>query len=193
MFHIAKHDVQMILYKALVLHFVQNNAQTLEKKILQARILENNTNYKKGKNVKTVTFLHFLEHSILINLRKKAKISCRYHWFAREMTRNERRNSILMTCHYPDLNSVSQWLVVLCGKFVSTNLKNYSYVGSGTSTVWIFWARFSDVISRGNQSRRLEISTVYSSYMLAIQWTFHSLLITGSEILAQIGWASLGL
>ena len=49
MFHIAKHDVQMILYKALVLHFVQNNAQTLEKKILQARILENNTNYKKGK------------------------------------------------------------------------------------------------------------------------------------------------
>ena len=40
MFHIAKHDVQMILYKALVLHFVQNNAQTLEKKILQARILE---------------------------------------------------------------------------------------------------------------------------------------------------------
>ena len=41
MFHIAKHDVQMILYKALVLHFVQNNAQTLEQKILQARILEN--------------------------------------------------------------------------------------------------------------------------------------------------------
>ena len=73
MFHIAKHDVQMILYKALVLHFVQNNAQTLEKKILQARILENNTNYKKGKNVKPVTFLHFLEHSILISLRKKSK------------------------------------------------------------------------------------------------------------------------
>ena len=73
MFHIAKHDVQMILYKALVLHFVQNNAQTLEKKILQARILENNTNYKKGKNVKTVTFLYFLEHSILISLRKKPK------------------------------------------------------------------------------------------------------------------------
>ena len=41
MFHIAKHDVQMILYKALVLHFVQNNAQTLEQKILQARILQN--------------------------------------------------------------------------------------------------------------------------------------------------------
>ena len=41
MFHTAKHDVQMILYKALVLHFVQNNAQTLEQKILQARILEN--------------------------------------------------------------------------------------------------------------------------------------------------------
>ena len=45
MFHIAKHDVQMILYKALVLHFVQNNAQTLEQKILQARILENTVDY----------------------------------------------------------------------------------------------------------------------------------------------------
>ena len=44
------------------------------------------------------------------------------------MTRNERRNSILMTCHYPDLNSVSQWLVVLWGKFVSTNQKNYPYL-----------------------------------------------------------------
>ena len=75
MFHIAKHDVQMILYKGLVLHFVQNDAQTLEKKILQARILENNTNYKKKKNVKTVTFLHFLEHNILVSLRKKPKFS----------------------------------------------------------------------------------------------------------------------
>ena len=45
MLHIAKHDVQMILYKALVLHFVQNNAQTLEKKILQARILENTVDF----------------------------------------------------------------------------------------------------------------------------------------------------
>ena len=59
MFHIAKHDVQMILYKALVLHFVQNNAQTLEKKILQARILENNTNYKKRKKCQNSNILVF--------------------------------------------------------------------------------------------------------------------------------------
>ena len=29
---------------------------------------------------------------------------------AKERLRNERRNSILMTCHYPDLGSASDWL-----------------------------------------------------------------------------------
>ena len=37
----------------------------------------------------------------------------RHRWFSREMTsdsRNERRNSILMTCHYPDLSTASDWM-----------------------------------------------------------------------------------
>ena len=36
-------------------------------------------------------------------------ISPRHSWFPREMT-SESRNSILMTCHYPDLGSASVWL-----------------------------------------------------------------------------------
>ena len=37
----------------------------------------------------------------------------RHRWFPREMTsesRNERRNSILMTYHYPDLGTASKWM-----------------------------------------------------------------------------------
>ena len=36
-----------------------------------------------------------------------------HRWFPREMTsesRNERRNSILMTYHYPDLGTASDWM-----------------------------------------------------------------------------------
>ena len=53
--------------------------------------------------------------------------------------RNKRRNSILMTRHYPDL-------------------------GRDTSSVWNFCARFSDVISRRNRWWRLEMSAVFSGY-----------------------------
>ena len=41
---------------------------------------------------------------------KTADISQRLLWFSREMTSEKRtqcRNSILMTCHYPDLGSAS--------------------------------------------------------------------------------------
>ena len=37
----------------------------------------------------------------------------RHRWFSREKTsesRNKRRNSILMTYHYPDLGTVSDWM-----------------------------------------------------------------------------------
>ena len=47
--------------------------------------------------------------------------------------RNERRNSILMTRHYPDLGSASDWLNQI----------------SHAASVWNFCARFSDVIWRG--------------------------------------------
>ena len=41
----------------------------------------------------------------------KADIWRRYRWFSRERTkRNEHRNSILMTCHYLDLDGASNWV-----------------------------------------------------------------------------------
>ena len=44
-------------------------------------------------------------------LEKTAEISRRQDWFpAKWRLRNERRNSILMTRHYPDLGGVSDWL-----------------------------------------------------------------------------------
>ena len=47
--------------------------------------------------------------------RKQSDILGRHYWLSPEMTsslhlRNERRNSILMTRHYPDLGSASDWL-----------------------------------------------------------------------------------
>ena len=46
-----------------------------------------------------------------ISLRKLADISRRYYWFSREMTsENRAKKSILMTRHYPDLGSASDWL-----------------------------------------------------------------------------------
>ena len=53
--------------------------------------------------------------------------------FTKRRPRNERKNSTLMTCNCP------------------TNQKHYPDLGSDASSVWFFCARFSDVISRGNQ------------------------------------------
>ena len=64
--------------------------------------------------------------------------------------RNKRRNSILMTHHYPDLSSASDWLNQILPRG-TTNLKHYPALGSDSSSVWNFCARFSNVIWRGNQ------------------------------------------
>ena len=71
--------------------------------------------------------------------------------------RNERRNSILMTRHFPDVGSAS-YLLKIC----STNQKHYPDLGSVTSSVWNFSARFSDVISQGNQWWCHKMSAVFS-------------------------------
>ena len=50
------------------------------------------------------------------SLRKQPAFRDGDHWFPCEMTsKNERKNSILMTCHYPDLGSASD-----CWKFASS-------------------------------------------------------------------------
>ena len=51
--------------------------------------------------------------------------------------RNERRNSMPITHHYPDLGSASDWM-----KQISTNQKHYPDLGSGPSLVWNFLRSF---------------------------------------------------
>ena len=52
-----------------------------------------------------------IKHNILPTAEKTDDISRRHQQFLRERRlRNERRNSILMTRHHPDLGSASDWL-----------------------------------------------------------------------------------
>ena len=65
------------------------------------------------------------------------------------LLRNKPTNSILMTCHYPDLGSPPDWSCTSRGKFATTYQKHYPDLGSDTSSAWNLYACFSDVISRG--------------------------------------------
>ena len=50
-----------------------------------------------------------------MKLEKTTHISRRHHWFpAKWRLRNERRNSILMTCHYPDLGNDTSSVQLRC-------------------------------------------------------------------------------
>ena len=69
--------------------------------------------------------------------------------------RNERRNSVPMTRQYPDLRRVSDWM-----KKISDQQEALPRSGLKASSLWNFCARFSDFISRGNQS---EISAGFSA------------------------------
>ena len=98
-------------------------------------------------------------------LEKTADIWRRYHWFPREMT-SERRNCILMTRHFPDLDSASDWLKQIShaaewscreGHFLQ-RIRSTSQICVCTSSVWNFCARFSSVISGGNQWRCRKMS-----------------------------------
>ena len=46
----------------------------------------------------------------------------------------------------------------------TTNEKRYTHLGSDTSSVWNSGARFSDLISRGNQGCCREMSAVFLSF-----------------------------
>ena len=65
---------------------------------------------------------------------------------------NESRNSILMTCHYPDLGSASDWV---------------KREGISFQPIRNFYARYSDVVLRGLNWRPRETSAVFSGYHLA--------------------------
>jgi len=57
-------------------------------------------------------------------------------FLAKYLLRNERRDSIPMTRHYQDLSSATDWMKQILNQ---------------SEALWNFCARFSDVISRGNQ------------------------------------------
>ena len=67
---------------------------------------------------------------------------------------DERRNAILMTCRYTDLGSASDW----SGKFASASQKHYPNC-----------ARFSDVISWGNQWWRRQMSVAFLAAEISIR------------------------
>ena len=79
---------------------------------------------------------------------------------AKWLLRNERRNSIQMTRHYPDLGSASDWAEANFPRG-TTNQKHYPDLCSAASSVWNFCARFSAVISGGNQWWRCEMKAVF--------------------------------
>ena len=74
---------------------------------------------------------------------------------------NQSRNSILMTRHCPDLGIASDRMKQIFPRD-KTNQKHYPHLGSDESKKWNFCARLSDVISRGNQLWRHEMSAIFS-------------------------------
>ena len=73
-----------------------------------------------------------------------------------------RRNSILITRHYPDLGSASDW---------SCRVGNLIQAIKNTTQIWVvtrFCARFSDVIWRGNQWLHRQMSSVVSGCFYTI-------------------------
>ena len=68
--------------------------------------------------------------------------------------RNERRNSILLTWHNPDLGSASDWSCRK-GKFTPTKQKLHPDLGNDPSSVWNLRARFSKMTFSGASSLKI--------------------------------------
>ena len=103
---------------------------------------------------RTFTNLGFLQPE------NTADISWRHWWFPRNYVWE-------MSAEIPYWwrTTTQIWVVPLIGwKFDSSNQKHYPDLGSDTSSVWDFYARSSDVISRGNQWLRRKTSAVFSGY-----------------------------
>ena len=86
-----------------------------------------------------------------------ANVSGLHHWFPREITSGDYRIPMLMTCHYPDLGSASDWS---CwnGNLFQPTISTTS-VGNDTSSVWDLRAPFA-----GKKGWCLEVSAVFSGY-----------------------------
>ena len=114
------------------------------------------------RNVQIIVGALKKKHSICQSPDKTDNIWRRHLWCPLEMTsenRNERRNSILMTRHYPDLGSSSDWLKICFSQLEALPRSGQCRV---ISMEFLRSFRFSDVISRGFQWGRREMSAVFS-------------------------------
>ena len=105
---------------------------------------------------RSIPSLDYPQHCV-----KCSQPTFRHHWFLRKMAPEKRAQKF----HFDDASLPRSgqcfWLIVLRGEFTSANQKHYLDVGSDTSSVWNFRARFSDVISRGNSWQHREMSAVF--------------------------------
>ena len=90
------------------------------------------------------------------SLRKTADILRCHHWFPCPNDVQGTTTEIpYMTCHCPDLGSTSDWSLRKGNLLQPISQKHYPEIypelGSDTSSAWNFCARFSVIISRGNQ------------------------------------------
>ena len=97
----------------------------------------------------------------ILQPEKTADISrCHHSCFpAKWRPRNERRNSILMTRHYSDLGSASDWLKQI--PHLARPIRGTTKIWVVTGNQWKFCPRFANVISWGNRGWCREMSVVF--------------------------------
>ena len=90
------------------------------------------------------------------------------YWFLRHMKSEKRTQKF----HSDDAPLPRIWVVLLIGWIKIPTRHDQSDLGSDASSVWNFCARFSDVISRGNQWWRCKSRLFYqASIKNDILWT----------------------
>ena len=100
---------------------------------------------RKKRDCSQSKFVRKLE--ILIVWENGSHFATPPRWFPYEMTSEQRAQKF-----YKWGDTTGVWLVLLVGwNFASTNQKHYPDLDSDASSVWNLCARFSNVISRGNQ------------------------------------------
>ena len=120
--------------------FLNNVASTLPSYLLKVHI----TFYCQAYCV--VTVFHRLW--IIVAWKKTADISRPYIWFPHKMASEKRAQKLLTNDVLLLRSGQCFWLVEASFPRGTTNQKHSPDLGSDTSSVWNFWSRSSDVISR---------------------------------------------
>ena len=131
---------------------------------------------KENRQCQKSLSAEFCATGFLRSLRKTANILRATTGFPAQWRclMNERGNSILVTCHCPDLGSTF-WLVVPRGKFALTNQKHYSDVGSDASSVWNFSVRSAGktVLASWSVSQCVNVSSFRNRFQVSyLHWSW---------------------